>query len=450
MAKRIRSRGSGTLFKRNGHGPWIASWHDEIGRRRERSTRTTDKASAERILAKHVADAALRRDGVIDARQDKLSAEAKKLLADHFTAYIAHCEHVGQAKRNVIQKERHLARLSASTGADRLCDLSVDALERYLTKLRDQGASARTVNFARQIAVAFASWCVKTGRLANNHLSVAPKLDESRDRRVVRRPLTDDELARLLDVARAHGRAAWYLTAALAGLRKGDLQRLTWADVDFNANAITIRHGKAKREDTVPLHPQLAAVLNHRKAEAMATPTAQVFPQTVTDRTRRRDFERAGIPAVDDQGRTADLHALRTWLGTQLARRGVAPQLAQRIMRHSDYRTTNKHYTVLGLNDTANAIETIPEIGRPTLRPAHATGSTNHPEAPPNDPQLYPQQLGREPAHPGAAPSETNATRTTSLPSRKHLSNTKLRTPTRPCAKKRATGIEPATFSLEG
>src|SRR5262245_56057002 len=43
-------------------------------------------------------------------------------------------------------------------------------------------------------------------------------------------------------------------------------------------------------------------------------------------------------------------------LATNLARAGVAPQIAQRIMRHSDYRTTLKHYTVLGLRDTAAAI----------------------------------------------------------------------------------------------
>ncbi len=34
---------------------------------------------------------------------------------------------------------------------------------------------------------------------------------------------------------------------------------------------------------------------------------------------------------------------LRTTLGTQLARAGVAPQITQRIMRHADFRTTNRH-----------------------------------------------------------------------------------------------------------
>jgi hypothetical protein len=43
-------------------------------------------------------------------------------------------------------------------------------------------------------------------------------------------------------------------------------------------------------------------------------------------------------------------------------RAGVAPQLAQKIMRHADYKTTLKHYTVLGVADTANAINQLPHI----------------------------------------------------------------------------------------
>ena len=88
MAKR-RGNGQGTLFKRDGHGPWIARWFDHDGKRQERSTRTTDKAAAERILAKRVTDTALRLDGVIDARQDRYAIEGRRPLTDHVADYIA-------------------------------------------------------------------------------------------------------------------------------------------------------------------------------------------------------------------------------------------------------------------------------------------------------------------------------------------------------------------------
>ena len=78
--KRQRGNGQGTLFRRNGRGTWIARWHNHDGKRQERSTRTTDKTAAERILKKRVADVALRLDGVIDARQDRYAIEGRKPL----------------------------------------------------------------------------------------------------------------------------------------------------------------------------------------------------------------------------------------------------------------------------------------------------------------------------------------------------------------------------------
>ena len=57
---------------------------------------------------------------------------------------------------------------------------------------------------------------------------------------------------------------------------------------------ITIRHGKAKRTDLIPLHDQLAEELRQRHAEALALPTAKVFPKSVTFRTVQKDLLRAG------------------------------------------------------------------------------------------------------------------------------------------------------------
>jgi integrase len=322
--------------------------------------------------------------------------------------------------------------------------------------------------------VAFYGWCVKTGRAESNLLRVVPKQDESRDRRRVRRPLTDDELSRLLAVARDRGREAWYLAAALAGLRKGDMQRLKWGDVNFAESTVTIRHGKAKRLDVIPMHPQLAEALRRRLQAFPALPTARVWSSTVGDVTRLKDFLRAGIarrvdvldaegkPVIvgtgrhervktrivveDAEGRVIDLHALRTTLGTQLARAGVTPQVAQRITRHGDYRTTLKHYTVLGLVDTAAAMDRLPGIAR-ERESAAATGTT---DTAPIGPQPYCQQLGRETGQNRAA------SRGESIRSGDRGSNEK--TPqlsgfSRDSAElstKRAKGLEPSTFSLEG
>ena len=214
-----------SIFKRHGKGPYLVQWTDHDGRRREKSTRTTDKRAAERIAADLESKAALRREGVVDPRADRYAEQARRPLADHLDAYRAHLEHLGRSKRHLGQSLGTIRRMAEDAGAGRLSDLTVAAVEGHLHHLRDSGRSARTVNYARAAAVAFMAWCEQTGRVEQNDLKRLERLDEQRDRRRVRRPLTGSEIASLLDVATQHGRRPFYLLAAWTGLRRRLLSR---------------------------------------------------------------------------------------------------------------------------------------------------------------------------------------------------------------------------------
>ena len=79
-----------TVFKRGGKkakGYWYVQWYDHNGKRRTKCTQTTDKATAERIARKHEADAALRRDGVIDPTLDAISKESQRSIEAHLADY---------------------------------------------------------------------------------------------------------------------------------------------------------------------------------------------------------------------------------------------------------------------------------------------------------------------------------------------------------------------------
>jgi integrase len=472
MAKRMRNRGTGSIYRRGDGRPWMIAWFDHEGRRKEHNTLTTDRAAAERILRERLSEAALRRDGVIDPDQDRYSTEARRPLREHVDAYIEHCRRIGQNARHVDQKDAHLAKLLESSKATRLTDLTSEKLEHHMAKMRDEGLSARSSNFARQIAVAFLQWCVKTSRVPSNPLRVVHKLDERNDRRRVRRPLTDDELGRLIAVGREHGREAWYLAAALAGLRRGDLVALTWSDVSFADGTITIRGGKAKRVDVVPMHPQLTEALRGLQRASPGMPKARVFRSTVTSRTQLGDFLRAGlareeavtdakgrpvmtgrgkvkrpklrIVTTDADGRVIDLHALRTTLGTQLARAGVAPQIAQRLMRHGDYRTTLAHYTVLGLADVSKAVDALPTI-RTDAREALATGTG---DALPQSARTPHSTQSAEAGASGARRRDGGRTERSDAGKHKPRSDAGFSETMRGHAGKRVIGIEPTTFSL--
>lgn len=69
------------IYKRGGNdakGPWYATWVDHAGKRHVKSTKTTDKATANRILAKYKADAALRREGVIDTAVETVICKPRR------------------------------------------------------------------------------------------------------------------------------------------------------------------------------------------------------------------------------------------------------------------------------------------------------------------------------------------------------------------------------------
>jgi integrase len=310
----------------------------------------------------------------VDAKSDMLTEADRKPLTEHLNDYLDYSAQVGQAKRHVVCKRAHLTGLVEGTKSSRLADLTVQRVTAHLQDLKKRGKAARTVNACRATVVAFMQWCYRQERVAENRLGLTPRFDERKDRRRRRRALTMDEFQSLLDGVRQRmgltgdrwvSREAFYSIAFFTGLRRSEQRALRWGDVDLDRAVLTVRAeaSKAKREDHLPLHPQaVASFRSIRTADAKASDL--VFRTLPTIRTFYEDLARAGIAKRDDQGRVVDLHALRTTLATELARRGVAPQLAQQLLRHKDARTTLTHYTALGLEDAAAAVGKIPSLGQ--------------------------------------------------------------------------------------
>ena len=60
-----------------------------------------------------------------------------------------------------------------------------------------------------------------------------------------------------------------------------------------------------------------------------------------------------------DEG-VADFHALRVTYATSLARSGVSPAMAQKLLRHSDPKLTLNIYTRLKLEEAQAAVARLP------------------------------------------------------------------------------------------
>jgi integrase len=349
---------------------YTLAWKDASGVPQTKSSGTSDKRAAERMLAEEERKVALIVSGVVDPHQERYVQEASKPIRHHLDDYLVACRG-RQAVHALNQKERHLDWLLDATGAAKLTDILPDVLDARLSALAEEGKAARTLNLKLECANAFLNWCVRNGRLNRNPLKVVQRRNEVTDQRHPRRALTEKETRSLIAVAReqartvhrAETRPLWYLLPLLAGLRRSDMERLTWGDLDLDQGVLTVCGGKAKhRVDRLRLHKDLVGELVRVKPSNVL-PSAYVFPRTVANKTRQDDFVRAGIPLVDDRAEHADLHSLRVTYGTRLALAGVAPAILQKLMRHSTIELTMRYYTKLSLDDLGlRGVDLLPSV----------------------------------------------------------------------------------------
>jgi integrase len=162
-------------------------------------------------------------------------------------------------------------------------------------------------------------------------------------------------------VARAAGdeqQAALYITAAMTGLRLGELRALRWHDVDFVQRAVHVRenytHGrlgrpKSGRVRSVPMADQVAVVLDGLSRRDDFTLAGDlVFPSVtgchLDDKDVRSGFYDALTTAGLGHRREGDnpivFHHLRHTFGTLCASNGIPVGDIQTYMGHSDVKTT--------------------------------------------------------------------------------------------------------------
>jgi integrase len=233
-----------------------------------------------------------------------------------------------------------------------------EQVEAFIALKRKDGLAPKSVLNYLGILHSIFAFAERRGLVAGNVCKLVDKPQAAGGEDRIRY-LTPAELDELLGAAeRADGPIAAtdrvvYLTAALTGLRQGELLALRWRDVDWDARRIRVRESLVRGEFTtpksrrglrsVPLATRVADELaEHRGGSGFAGPDDLVFchPRLGGPLERSRLFKRfkgvavaAGFPALR-------FHDLRHTFGTRMAAAGVPLRTLQEWMGHRDFKTT--------------------------------------------------------------------------------------------------------------
>lgn len=234
------------------------------------------------------------------------------------------------------------------------------------------------------------------------------------DHRHLRRALTPEEIARVVEAARASpkvyrglagpDRAALYLTAVWTGLRARALGGLTPGMFEFadtvGAVRVPARLMKGKRNHTLRLAADAAGFLRDYLADRPAD--KPVWPGTWATGRRaaevfRRDLRAAGVPYVVEGPHgpaVADFHALRHTVITEVSRGDAST--AQMFAAHSSLRVTER-YIHRGAEDLSAAAERAARLTDGAFAQKLAHGLAHGPCAP--------VPGGASPEQPGGVPA---------------------------------------------
>jgi integrase len=357
-AKQRRTYGSGSLLVHtgaDGQEVWYGRWYvgkkhlsRRIGPKRRRGTGkglTQTEADAE-LRRMMLSERAPRRGSTLP-----LAAAAEQMLR--------HLEANGRAPTTIGNYRAILhAHLLPRFGETELDSLRQDQVEAFATDLLRKGLSARTRASALKLLSQILTFAQRRGWCQENVCALVPRprVRPSTDIRFLDRM----ELAAFLGAidisAEPFGRIdrALFLTAAMTGMRQGELLALRWRDVDWEAKRVRVRRnyvrgdiGKPKSKSGERSVPMASRVVNEMRSLrghssflkdddlVFAHPeTGSFLPLSPMRQRFKSALKAAGV-------RDIRFHDLRHTFGTRMA---ASPNVSMRDLQewlgHRDYRTT--------------------------------------------------------------------------------------------------------------
>ena len=367
---RRRAYGTGSL--RIVGQAWMASWYGDDGRRIQRKIGPARSPGETDGLTKAQAEGELRKIRL--AEHDRPS-RAERVTVEHAGAELSRrLEFRGRKKSHRLtvasDLRNHLVPFFAGKTLDQIKPADV---ERYVAAKRRTLAVKTIRNHLGTLHSVFETG-LRHGWCRSNPVKLAERpVQQTSETRL--RFLEPAELEALLAVDYpddAFGRVErpLYLTAAMTGLRQGELMGLRWRDVDFAARRVRVvstyvrgEFGDPKSKGSsrsVPMAERVAdALAEYRKRSPYSHDTDLVFchPETGRPLDRSKLIRRFKEALVRAEVHAITFHELRHTFGTRMAAGGTPLRTLQHWMGHADSKTTQVYAHYQPSENEADAVD---------------------------------------------------------------------------------------------
>ncbi|MGE0536742.1 MAG: tyrosine-type recombinase/integrase [Pirellulales bacterium] len=291
----------------------------------------------------------------------------------------------------------------ADLGIETIDQLTLHAVDAYVQRRLDAGATARTANLQVTILRRMLRWGVSRewDGLPRDPLRNWQPLKETPRKR---RALTPEEIARLLETAPVHRRLLW-ATMIATGIRRSEAIGMQIDDFDAERSLIVVRpeHAKSGRQRVIPIPRGLTDILatwletdlraRRQVLDDYLASTRRVLQEVdnadetkaenlrhLEDKLRRhrghqhlfrngrglpylksnllRDF-RVDLQRAKINLTGVDLHALRVANATHLRAAAVPDAAVKQRLGHCSISTTDRHYTDFRIVDGGQGVDVI-------------------------------------------------------------------------------------------
>jgi len=371
------------VYQRDGR--WMVFYHDEIGKRRDKSFGRGDDAYTRADAFNSAVTEAKEQGRAIPLLQTKvitLPEPAPLKMIEEITTpvkddhlaqgmtfrelaakYLSHLKVSGRTENNTRKLAKMIENQFNPLIGDRVVNSMtyIDDMVPFIQYFQEtdgkQGRprSQLTVNRYGDYVNAIFNFGVTTGLTKVNPMKGRKKSREkARDVQ-----LTVHDVKKIMDHAEPHVRWAMEVCFSL-GTRPGEseLLALKWDHIDFEKGIAKIYASKTKTYRSVPITPVLLSKMKEKKAESHSGYVIEWRGQPISMIRKgfRRACERAGITYP------VRMYDLRHLFATTMLSKGADLAAVSKLLGHSMISTTTSHYYHCLEGEKERAVSLLPEL----------------------------------------------------------------------------------------